>query len=285
MDMINIETNTILNNAPSPFEFYECLKPTPLFFACPHSGRYYPPELTNASELTLSNLRESEDAFTDILCSGLPAKGAHLICANFARSYIDLNRNPQILDYKIINGASPNSCAITNSGFGIIPRIVGIGREIYREKISLEAATKRITNIYEPYHQKIHGKLNVLKNEFGRAYLFDIHSMPSSALGSLSADIILGDRFGSSCSPKTLELVEAHFKSAGLTVRRNHPFAGGYTTIKYGAPKQQIEALQIEINRSLYMNESNLELIDAHKEIKDIIGALVETAFVGTIEN
>lgn len=261
--------------APNSYEFYDSKIDSPILIACPHSGRHYPQELINESGLSLNNLRESEDAFTDLLCSELPTKGGHLICANYARSYIDLNRSPDVLDNSIIDNAPYTNCTMTNSGFGVIPRLVGVGREIYKEKMSLERALSRVKAIHEPYHNKVNSKIEGLKNQFGLAFLFDIHSMPSAALGSLNADIILGDRFGTSCSSKVIELVEALFKDNGLTVRRNHPFAGGYTTIKYGKPKLGVEALQVEINRALYMNEMTFEQTSGFLRIQNLLGEIV----------
>lgn len=276
MDIMNPNMKANLEEAPEPFDFISSKLRAPILISCPHSGRHYPAELINQTPLSLENLRESEDAYIDQICAELPNLGVNIICANYARSYIDLNRSPDILDNRIIEGAAHTSCLMTNSGFGIIPRIVGVGREIYKNKISLKEALNRIEAIHRPYHQKITEAIDALSGVFGRALLLDMHSMPNSSLGSIRADIILGDRFSTSCRPEITEFIECQLQSHGLKVRRNHPFAGGYTTINYGKPKLSQDALQIEINRSLYMNEANLKPHEGFEKIKMIIGSVVK---------
>lgn len=271
MDIVNASSKQFSKNIIAPYDFYDVSPCAPILIACPHSGRHYPDELFAQSGLGLDNLRESEDAYIDEICADIKEFGLLMISANYARSYIDLNRSPDVLDNQIIEGANSSTCPMTRAGFGIIPRYVGFGREIYKEKIPLSTALQRIDAIHRPYHEKVAQIIDRLKGQFGRAILLDMHSMPSSSLGNLDADIVLGDRFGSSCRTETIDFIEAKFKEHGLKTRRNHPFAGGYSTINYGKPSLGCEALQIEICRALYMNEANLEKNNGFTKIKSII--------------
>ena len=252
----------------------------PILVSSPHSGRFYPEKLFNASSLSKLELRGSEDAFVDKICNNISQKGVCFIKGEIARSYLDLNRDPNILDSLIIESAVNTACPITDGGFGIIPRLVGVGQKIYNNKLSMQDALERIEAIHKPYHMQIRQQLDAFKKGFGRAILLDIHSMPNVSLGNIKADIVIGDRFGKSCKQDIIDFIETHFNECGLKTRRNHPFAGGFTTKTYGDPLDGIDAVQIEINRSFYMNESNLALNSGFETISNVITTLIEKAVV-----
>jgi N-formylglutamate deformylase len=231
----------------------------PFLFASPHSGRCYPASLLERSRLDAVTLRRSEDAFVDELFAGALALGAPLLAAEFPRAYLDANRGVAELDAGMFEGRlsvpvdAPSSRVA--AGLGVIPRIVRDGAEIYQGKLEPLEADERLTRLYQPYHRALSGLLEEARARFGVAVLIDCHSMPS-ALGA--PDIVLGDRYGASASPALTAAAEEAFVAAGFGVARNTPYAGGHTTLLYGNVADGIHALQIEINRGLYLDEDRI---------------------------
>lgn len=248
---------------------FEILAPSqwtaPMVFSSPHSGSKLPQSLLAASQLTSSQLRASEDAFVDELFLGCLDAGAPLLRCLVSRSYIDLNREPYELDARMFHEKLPGHMnavsARVASGLGTIPRTVGDGINIYAGPISLKEALHRLDLVYRPYHRTLSNLLDEARRVAGLVLLVDCHSMPSSAVqhhktirGAI-VDVVVGDRFGSACSPDYVEVIEDHFTSNGLTVGRNKPYAGGFITESHGRPREARHAVQIEINRSLYLDE------------------------------
>ena len=233
-------------------------------FASPHSGVNYPESLKNRTVLTGHALRSSEDAFVDQLFAAAPVYGAPLICAQVPRAYVDLNRSPDELDPALIAGIRKQGhTPRVASGLGVIPRVVSNGRSIYRGNIPLAEAESRLRECWHPYHQALQFLLSRAHDRFGRAILVDCHSMPHEAIENLSVkgrrpEIVLGDRFGASASPDVVDQIESAFAAAGLNVVRNSPFAGAYITQAYGRPSRDQHAIQIEIDRSIYMDERQI---------------------------
>ncbi len=259
----------------------------PLVFASPHSGQDYPPEFVAASRLTALSLRRSEDAFVDQLFSAAPGMGAPLLRAHFPRVYIDPNREPFELDPGMfdaplpdfVNTASPR----VGGGLGTIAKVVANGEEIYRDKLNFEQARRRIEAHYFPYHATLQHLLERTRRRFGCYLLVDCHSMPSIG-GPMDADpglrrldIVLGDCHGTSCAPAVTAVAENALRGQGFTVRRNVPYAGGYTTRHYARPKEGLHALQIEVNRSLYMDELRIAPAVGLPRVKAALTHLIET--------
>ncbi len=235
--------------------------------ASPHSGRDYPSAFLAESRLPPQRLRKSEDSFVDELFAAAPALGAPLIRAHFPRIYVDANREPFELDPRMfedglpdyVNASSPRVAA----GLGTIARVAACGEDIYRRKLSLAEALARIDDCYRPYHASLKRLVDATAARFGHCILLDCHSMPSTGhaiepdAGRARADFVLGDCFGESCAPAVISRAEEALRAMGFTVRRNVPYSGGYTTRHYGRPKARIHALQIEINRALYMDQES----------------------------
>ncbi len=264
-----------------PFVLIEPLRRTaPIIFASPHSGRRYPPELLADARVSLISLRRSEDAYVDELFAGAAAHGAAVLSATVARAYVDLNRDPAELDPEMFEERPPHNAYATSArvqaGLGAIPRISGDGQNIYRRKLSLEEAERRIAAVHRPYHAQLEGLVGETKAQFGCAVLVDCHSMPSNARGAHAPDIVLGDRFGASCHPSVTALAEATLRRLGFRVARNTPFAGGHTTQTYGRPSARVHALQIEINRALYVDERTLERTTGYVRVRADMGRLAE---------
>jgi N-formylglutamate deformylase len=234
----------------------------PLVFNSPHSGRVYPRDFLAHSRLDISTLRRSEDSFVDELVAGVVERGYPLMRAHFPRCYIDVNREPYELDPRMFNGRLP-SFANTRSmrvagGLGTVARVVGDAQEIYDQRIAVDDALQRIESLYKPYHRALRRLFNGAQREFGAAILVDCHSMPSVAGGKDDrprADIVIGDRYGTSCVGVIAETVETTLRALGYSVSRNKPYAGGFITEHYGNPATGLHAIQLELNRALYMDE------------------------------
>ena len=232
---------------------------SPLLAASPHSGRTYPPDLLAQSVLPLDQLRRSEDAYVDSLIAAAPGLGITSIIAPFPRVFIDPNRSTKELDPVLFPDMAVSPGAATphvQAGLGIIPRVSAGGHALYQGPLAGVEAKKRIADYYRPYHGAIDVEMKSARDIFGNAILLDFHSMPAIAAGSV--DIVLGDRHGSACGGEIMATVEAAFCEQGFVVRRNRPYAGGYTTACYGKPDQSRHAIQIEINRGLYLNEETV---------------------------
>ena len=239
----------------------------PAVFASPHSGTDYTPEFKAVSRLDDVTLRRSEDSFVDEIFAAAPEMGAPLIKALFPRAYMDPNREPFELDAEMFSDPLP-SFVNTHSpriaaGLGTIARVVASGEEIYRDKLTFAEAADRINRLYRPYHRALQALVEETRDAFGWCLLVDCHSMPSVGgpmdqdPGMARVDIVLGDCFGASCDGVITRHAERVLADAGYTVTRNIPYSGGYTTVHYGRPGAGIHALQIEINRSLYMDEGS----------------------------
>lgn len=254
-------------SGPAPYTLTEPREATSaVVFSSPHSGRFYPDDLISRARLDRRALRASEDAFVDRLFATAPDWGAPLIAATMPRAYVDLNRGPEELDPAVVRdvqatGLNPRVAA----GLGVIPRIVAEGRPIYRGKIALEEARARIAAWHTPYHQKLEALMTEAAGRFGHAILLDCHSMPTDALRAAPrvrggrAEIVLGDRFGASAARPFMLEAAAAFEGAGFAVAMNAPFAGGHITQRYGRPAQGWHAIQIEIDRGLYLDQERVE--------------------------
>lgn len=259
-------------------------------FNSPHSGRDYPRTLLARSRLTRLQLRSSEDAFVDELFAAAPQAGAPLLAARVPRACVDLNRAADELDPALIVGASRRSTnARIAAGLGVIPRVVAEGRVIIEGKLPISEAEHRLATYYRPYHARLLSLLESQRAMFGRTILFDCHSMPHDALSSAPTvwgrrpNIVLGDRFGAACERWVMDAATDVFRAAGFIVARNAPFAGGYITQHYGRPRDGIQALQIEIDRSLYMDEARVERAAGFEDTAARIGRVVtELARLGS---
>jgi N-formylglutamate amidohydrolase len=271
----------------------------PLVLASPHSGTEYPADFLAASRLDPVALRRSEDSFVDELFGAAPCLGAPLLSARFPRAYVDVNREAYELDQsmftdtlpKFVNVGSPR----VRMGLGTIARIVASGEEIYAQKLRFAEAQRRIERLYRPYHRALRGLVEETEALFGGCLLVDCHSMPSgagSACEKSAADIVLGDCHGISCAPQFVEAARRFLTERGFAVAINAPYAGGFTTVHYGRPNVQRHALQIEINRALYMRERDYQrkpyfprLVQDLAELVDRLGRVAQECLVDQPED
>ncbi|MGR3321362.1 MAG: N-formylglutamate amidohydrolase [Pseudooceanicola sp.] len=235
---------------------------TSVVFSSPHSGRDYARAFLGESVLDEFAIRSSEDAFVDDLFAPAAEFGAPLLSATVPRAFVDLNRSADELDPALVEGVrrTTHNPRIT-SGLGVIPRVVSNGRAIYRGKLTLDEAQARIDRCWRPYHGALQEMLDATHARFGEVVLVDCHSMPHEAVdciaraGAKRPDVVIGDRFGASADGAVVDRIEEAFTAAGLHVIRNAPFAGAYVTQHYGRPSRRQHAIQIEIDRAIYMNE------------------------------
>ncbi|MCR9067759.1 MAG: N-formylglutamate amidohydrolase [Rhodobacteraceae bacterium] len=255
---------------------------TPVVVASPHSGRHYPQDFLEASVLDERGIRSSEDAFMDMLVAGAPGLGAPLLAAEYPRAFIDLNRSPDELDPGVVDGVGRVvQTPRISSGLGVVPRVVANGRAIYRGKLSRAEAEARIDAVWVPYHRQLDALMQAATDRYGIAVLLDFHSMPHEALDSVARpgarrpEVVLGDRFGASAAGHLVDALEAGFVEAGLTVSRNAPFAGAYVAQRYGRPGQRRHAIQVEIDRALYMDERMIRPNADFDRVKRILTGVI----------
>ena len=241
----------------------------PIVISSPHSGSIYPAEFVEASALAVSDLRKSEDCFVDEIVDSAVSLGAPIVAARFPRVFIDPNREAYELDPDMFTAPLPGHVKShsprVRGGLGSIAKVVAGGQRIYRTRLTPEEAEWRIDTFYRPYHMALSTLLDETRARFGYAILLDCHSMPSLAGqryaqsdGSGALDIVLGDRYGRACRRSVVRGAEIVFSDAGYHTVRNAPYAGGFITENYGAPQKGIHALQVEINRGIYMDERRL---------------------------
>ncbi|MBY0510743.1 MAG: N-formylglutamate amidohydrolase [Rhodospirillaceae bacterium] len=282
-------------NPASPIEVLDPARlSSPLVFASPHSGAYYPPDFVAASALELAALRKSEDCYVDELFADTPALGAPLLRALYPRAFLDVNRESHELDPDMFDQPLPafvnTTSARVAAGLGTIARIVASRREIYRHKLSFNEAERRIAGVYKPYHRALRDLVNRARNRFGFCVLIDCHSMPSTGLpldsdsGAHGVDVVLGDRGGMSCAAAVTDTLDSILSELGYRVTRNNPYAGGFTTQHYGDPGNGIHAIQIEINRTIYMDEMTLQRRKGFGKLKADLNTMIRgvSAFAAT---
>lgn len=258
-------------------------------FASPHSGRDYPWSFLRKTVLDEHSIRSSEDAYVDRLFDCAPQFGAPLLKAGAPRAFIDLNRSADELDPALIEGVSRNGHnPRVASGLGVVPRVVANGRAIYRGKMPLSEAERRVSVYWRPYHAQLQKLLTQAHDHFGHAILVDCHSMPHEALDGIARsgvrrpDIVLGDRFGAAASGEVVDRIEAAFAAAGLHVVRNTPFAGAFITQQYGRPSRNQHAVQIEIDRAIYMDEVRIRPNENYHTFRKILrGVVADITMVG----
>ncbi len=257
----------------------------PFVFASPHSGRVYPKSFLQATRLDGTSIRRSEDSFVDEIFGSAPALGAPLLKAHFPRAYVDPNREAYELDPAMFDGPLPpfvnTRSPRVGAGLGTIARVVRDGAEIYSRKLPFQEAQTRVESYYKPYHAALRSLIDATHKKFSYAVLIDCHSMPSVGgpldqdIGATRPDIVLGDRFGTSCARRLTDMIERALAMQGFAVVRNNPYAGGFSTEHYGRPVLGLHALQIEINRALYMDEERIERTSGIKRVTHAMTTLV----------
>lgn len=260
----------------------------PMVVCSPHSGTAYPAAFLAQTRLSMAALRSSEDTHVDRIVAAAPRLGAPLLCALMPRVYVDVNREPLELDPALFRDPLPPEANTASgrirAGLGTIPRVAGEGQAIYRQRLSFAHTRERLDRVYQPYHAALAALIEETRAAFGQCIVLDCHSMPASAVSGVrprAPDIVLGDRHGTSCDPRITATADRVLTDLGFTVRRNAPYAGGFTTQHYGRPTLGVHALQIEMNRALYMDETTrtpepglVALAEAMRAVMDAVSTL-----------
>lgn len=274
------------SEAPPVFRIFRPVRQAAAFvYNTPHSGSYYPPDLLAATHLSPAALRSSEDCMVDRLFAEAPALGAPLLAAQYARAYLDSNRERHELDPSMFDGPLPPDANTRSdrvrAGLGTIPAVVAANRAIYRNPISISEGLARIARVYDPIHDALGRLLAETRETFGYAILIDCHSMPSGRTFGRFAprqrdDIVIGDCHGVSCAPELSRAAAATLREFGYRVALNIPYSGGYNTQHYGRPRFGMHALQIEINRALYMDERTYSPTSRFEEVARDLTRMME---------
>lgn len=263
--------------ACEPFRIsHPAVQSVPFVIASPHAGRVYPESFLDSSRLTLLSLRRSEDAYVDELLAGVEACGVPMIAAQFPRVFVDVNRAASEIDAAMFEAPLAVDVGLPTQrvagGLGVIPRIVRDGAEIYRDRLSPASAEERLRLFYRPYHAALAALVQETTARFGLAVVIDCHSMPS---GPSMPDVVLGDRYGIAAGPDLMRHAELAFEAQGFSTARNVPYAGGHTTFLYGRRAEGIHAIQIEINRALYLDEDTVRHGPHFEDVRHrLLGAL-----------
>lgn len=228
-----------------------------MILSVPHAGRDYPAALRASLRVPLVALRALEDRHADAL--GLGARGTEtLFVASRARGWIDLNRAEHERDPRIDDGAAMLGVPLSTklrSGLGLVPRRVGNWGDLWARRLTGAEVMQRIAEDHRPYHAALADALAAARARFGIAVLIDIHSMPPLGTPRSAPRIVLGDRFGASAANRFSMRVEAAVRGHGVAMAVNTPYAGAHVLQRHGDPQGGIHALQLEFDRSLYLDE------------------------------
>lgn len=256
----------------------------PVLIAVPHAGRIYPSSLVRELRHPESVALRLEDRYVDRLAEQVAAEtGAGLLVAHAPRAMIDLNRAPDDVDWEMFERASrpegggkaPSRRVL--SGLGLVPRrLPGLG-ELWRNRQREHDLTGRIEGVHRPYHEALSRSLEILRDRWGAALLLDLHSMPPlpSRLGAPSAQFVVGDRFGVTCNGGVIAAAFAHFAERGCPAAHNRPYAGGYVLERHGKPQAGLHAMQLEVDRSAYLDSQLAEPGQGLDRVVDVLSALV----------
>ncbi|VAV98018.1 N-formylglutamate deformylase, partial [hydrothermal vent metagenome] len=254
----------------------------PVVFAFAHSGRNYPDHFLRRTQLDLLTLRSSEDAYVDQLFERQFCPTAQFVHALFPRAWLDANRHPQAIDPDMFHGqihAAQQNSPQVRAGFGVIPKTVAHGRNIFSRRLDANEIEARLQNTHTPYHRALETALQAAQAKFGWALLVDCHSMPGVCAlrpEQEKIDIVLGDRHESTCHLQISQDINQAFSQQGLVVAHNAPYAGGYSIIRHGQPQARVHAIQVEISRALYMDEVQVRKHDGFAGLQQRISKAMQ---------
>jgi len=253
----------------------------PMVFASPHSGDRYPGDMGARVDLTPASLRSAEDALVDRLIAPAAEAGVTVLSARVGRAYVDLNRGADELDPALIEGtAAAHGGPRAAAGYGVAARLAGDGAPLYDRRLSLAEVEGRLARVHAPYHAALDALMQAARDQHGAAVLVDWHSMPARAAGgggraTRPVDVVLGDRHGASCAGELTRCLRRLFEAEGLRVALNRPYAGGWCTRFWGRPDEGFHAVQVELNRALYLDEATLEPLEGYARCAGIVRRVI----------
>lgn len=248
----------------------------PVLLSVPHSGREYPAWLLSLARGGLRSLEPLEDPLVDRLLWRAQGLGLGAVIAQAPRAAIDCNRSPNELDPGII-AMSPDGDPgpRARGGLGLVPGRTPRDGELWRRKVSREELERRLDETYRPYHRAVAEELERLRQRHGAVLLLDCHSMPPRS--APLPRIVLGDRHGRSCGRWLAELARLTCEQASFSTAFNDPYAGGWIVEHHGRPDSGVHALQIELDRSLYLDASLRRPGPAFDTISRLLETLART--------
>lgn len=236
--------------------------PTPLLVEVPHAGLQIPEEVEDEINATPSAVLRDSDIYVDQLYERAPDFGATMLVARVSRYVVDLNRSSSSVDSAAVP-LHPRARHVPARG--VIWRATTDGTPLLRSPLRVEQFSRRLKLFYEPYHAALRSTAEAIRERFGRAVILAAHSMPSTGKRFPGgeplrrADVVPGHRGRSTADGRIIDLIDTHFRDAGLTVKHDDPYRGGWTTKHYGAPQEGRHVVQIELNRALYVDEASSE--------------------------
>lgn len=253
---------------------------TPVLVEVPHAGLAIPDLVRDEIAVTDDAIRRDADIYVDKLYRDAPSRGATLLAANVSRYVVDLNRAPDDVDRAAVpDHPSPRA----NQPRGVVWSVTTDGRAALRKPLTYAQLLRRLETFHAPYHETLTRELDRLRAKFGFVVLLAGHSMPSVGRsghtdpGARRADVVPGTQGRTTTDTRVIDLVDAHFRDAGLSVLHDDPYKGGFTTQYYGRPDRDQHAIQIELNRALYVNEATGEPKAAEfAELQALLGSLVQ---------
>lgn len=253
----------------------------PVLLSVPHAGRHYPDIVFDMLRLPRTSLLRLEDRYADLLVRGVVAAGYPVIVAHHARAWIDLNRHENDLDVEMVRGADrtkyPAPGPKQRGGLGLVPRRLSGEGDIWKRQFELADIDERIASFHRPYHAAISGVLAQMREQFGVAILVDLHSMPPIRQPQIGGtpQFVVGDRFGQSAGSQYAERLIEQLRLRGLRVALNHPYSGEHILRQHARPSSNVHALQLEIDRSLYLESSLREPGAGLEQMTALVGDLV----------
>lgn len=260
----------------------------PVLLSVPHAGRDYPDSVFDALRLPRAALVRLEDRYADLLARKSVALGYPVIIAHRARAWIDLNRDENDLDVEMVRGAQrecyPTPGVKQRGGLGLIPRRLSGDGDLWRRLFELDDIEDRLASFHRPYHAAISQILQQMREKFGVAVLLDLHSMPPlrQYVAAPAPQFVIGDRFGKSAASQYAELLMERIRCSGYPVALNHPYSGEYILNRHAKPRANIHAVQLEVDRSLYLGsdlrEPGAGLAQTGALITNLVDALTDEA-------
>lgn len=231
----------------------------PILISVPHAGREYPAELLENVRIAPADLQRLEDRYADRLVAPAIAAGMPAIVAHRARAWIDLNRGEDELDPEMIKGGTSVRKTVGSAkmrgGLGLVPRRLMHSGDIWLRPFEAQDIEQRLSGFHRPYHQQVEKELLQMHDRFGIALLVDMHSMPPLLpVGGFQPHIVIGDRFGQSAASLYSEMLLQRLKQIGVAAALNHPYPGDYILRRHGNMHKNIHAIQIEVDRALYLD-------------------------------
>lgn len=267
---------------------------TPLVLDSPHSGTVYPDDFRAA--LPLHVLRQAEDTHVEKIYDFASDIGAAWVEAHFPRIYLDANRDISEIDVQLFESDWPGEVTAdevtlqkVRLGKGLIWRFTDKGEPIYERQLSVEEGQNRIAACWMPYHAAVAEAIDAAHARHGYSIHINCHSMPSVAAshatlhpGLEHADFVIGDRDGSTASPRLSALICDFLRARGYDVAYNHPYKGVELVRRNGQPDAHRHSIQIEVNRKIYMNEETLDIIPdgmqrLRADLRDLMVKLAST--------